>query len=234
MAGQPLPLAPDDSSAAACEASPPPAIPELAAAEAIRLEIHRRLARRSAKQPAGSRTSGAATSIRTRRIAPGLYFVFSVAIRRGDGAIVHAEPRLIRVELHAVVDRAIALSRAYLLDMICALGGEPDGLLAEIARQHDATRLKEITSLALARGERVRQRQNVVAAEVSGGRPLASQLLVQPGLFDRRWWRAAARHQSALVTLEDRNEDVADVRQAFRTAATTVELLAALHVTAGA
>jgi hypothetical protein len=226
MAGEPLPCSSGGGSAASCEQSPSAASPELGAAEATRLEVQRRLAQRSADQPDSSRRSIVAARIRTRRIPPGLYFLFGVAITGEDGATIHSEPRLVRVELNA-------LAHAQLQDIIAALGSGPGALLAEIACQHDAPSLKEIDALAAARNDRVQRRLEAMRAQLAGDRPLASQLLVQAGLFDRRWFRAAAKRQQAALALDDSGGRHGEGMEAPRSVSTSAELLAALHVTNG-
>jgi superfamily II DNA or RNA helicase len=232
MAGEPLPYSSDSGSAASCEQSPSAASPELAAAEATRLEVQRCLARRSADLPGSSRNSIVAARIRTRRIPPGLYFLFVVAITGDEGTTIHSESQLIRVELNPTVDRGSALSQAQLQDIIAALGSGQDALLAEMACQHDVQSLKEIAALAAARSSRVRRRQEAVRSQLASGQPLASQLLVQPGLFDRRWFRAAKRQQAALA-LDDSGGHHVEGMEAATSVLTSAELLAALHVTNG-
>jgi superfamily II DNA or RNA helicase len=233
MAGEPLPYSSDGGSAASWEQPPSAASSELAAVEAARLEVQRLLARRSADQPGSSRRSIVAARIRTRRIPPGLYFLFDVAIKGEDGTTIHSEPRMIRVELNATVDRGAALSHAQLQDIIAALGSGLDAPLAEIACQHDAQSLKEIAALASAKSDRVRRRQEAIRAQLAGGRPLASQLLIQPGLFDRRWRRAAVKRQQAALTLDDSGKHHEEGMEGARSVSTSAGLLAALHVTHG-
>ncbi len=233
MTGEPLPQ-PDEPALLQSAAVPPPTdLPGFAVAEAARLERHRCLTSRSVASFVRSRPSVVATRLRSKKLAPGLYFVFAVSLRTNDGSIIHAEPRLIRVELCLEDSLAIQFSRQQLRDVVAALASTDEAVLIQIASQQGGNGFDGVSTLADARNGRLRQRSEVIARVIASAAPLASQSLVQAGLFDRRALRAAARNAEATAALDDgrRDRDAAATRNS--TVTRYAELLAAIHVTAG-
>ena len=233
MTGEPLPQADEAALLQSDAVHPPIDLPSLAAAEAIRLERHRCLTARSVASFVGSRPAVVATRLRSKKLAPGLYFIFAVSLRTTDGSTIHAEPRLIRVELCREHSLAIKASRQQLRDVVAALASTDEALLIQIASQHDGNGLDRVSTLADARNSCLRQRSEVIERVMTSAAPLASQSLVQAGLFDRRALRAAARSAEATAALDDgrRDRDAAATRNS--TVIRNAELLAAIHVTAG-
>ena len=234
MTGQPLP----DTDLEASHPAPsiavhaPSDLVDFAEVEAARLERHRLLAVRSQSQREAPRGAVVATHVRSRTVASGLYLVFVVSIRSQDGSIVHAQPGAIRVDLAPEFNAYPRLSRRELQALIEALVPEDGGRTGALARGHAGDTLERIIGLALARSRRLRQRDDAIARALAGAQ-LASERLVQAGLFDRRSLQAAARRASTLAALEDQRRIRLSMSEREGSLARHTELLAAIHVTPG-
>jgi superfamily II DNA or RNA helicase len=186
-----------------CAVSSPPNLELAAIREAARLEHHRALAARSS----GDATSNVAvrptvTALRRRtRIPAGLFFVVALKLVTSDGADLHAEPHLVRIELepHQL--------RRFFHGGHGGHGGRPDtdrlhelvDALVQNGSLHSridqgGLQLEAVVALEAQRRERQRHREKAIADAVAPGKPSASRLLVQAGLFDRRSLVAASAH----------------------------------------
>jgi superfamily II DNA or RNA helicase len=213
--------------------APPDDLARVAGREADRLERQRELAARSGAIRRVLRPAVSTTGVRSRAVAPGLYFVFTVSLRTSGGLSTHAEPCVIKVDIaHGADDRPPAHSRRGLQQLVAGLASARATALNRLACEHHRAALDDVAALVGARHRRVQQRAETIRQTLADGAPRASQLLVQAGLFDRRALRASARRAAALADFDGStalaagdDSDVPLVRDA--------ELLAAIHVTAG-
>jgi len=228
-----------------CAVAAPADLGPLAGLEATRLEHHRSLAARSC------RTSEPDTGVRAvvstlgrhshrgTRVPRGLFLVFAITLVNADGSGLHAEPRLLRLDLQPHLLRHLGiyggrpiaeggrLMARRLREVVAALAQSHDAIAVSLDGQTDRVRLERVAALEAQRRERQRRREKAIN-DASAQRS-AAQLLVQGGLFDRRSVRAAAlRARSAAARQDEVNEravTLADGSPAFRT-----ELIAALLV----
>ncbi len=202
---------------------------ESARREAARLEEWRARDARSA--PArNARCAGrtiVSTVHRRPRLPPGLFAVLALTLRRADGSLLHAEPRLVRIDLR---DGRGRLDAEHLRDLVAALARPGAAALWSRADGDVHHRLDVITELEDARLERQRRREQAIDRTFSERHPSVARQLVQAGLFDRRALRAAALDAAAAdIRRRDRSERAAHASAApppvFR-----AELIAALLV----
>jgi hypothetical protein len=92
--------------------------------------------------------------------------------------------------------------------------------------------LDSIATRVQARQRRARQRAEAVRQTLASGGPLASQLLIQAGLFDRRALRASARRAAALADVDEGAESLIADESGGRLVP-GAELLAVIDVTTG-
>ncbi len=235
---EPARLVVDDCAALRELAAPPPAelavpppadLQASAAREAARLEHCRALAARSSQArdaAVGGRTI-VSTLDRRARMPHGLFLVLAMTFLGADGSPLHAEPRLVRVDLS---DRCGRLDTDRLRDLVGALAHPGADALWSPGGRESRDQLDVITALEDARLERRRRREQAIARTFSEGYPSAARQLVQAGLFDRRALRAAALDAiSAAARLRDLSDRTASV-SGTSPPDLRIELIAALLV----
>jgi hypothetical protein len=213
-----------------------------AAREAARLEQNRGLSSRSGRG-AGTETGGRTiVSMIDRRPCArhGLFLVFALVLAGADGVPVHAEPRVVRIDLdlrlfgqgrrpttRQLQSVVSILAVPQLFNLPSLLHQEEGVILPRSVREQ----LDAIVLLETRRRERRTRREAAIAGACSGAHSSAARLLVQAGLFDRRALRAAALDAAAAAArLAEMHESAARVADS-PPPETQVELVASLLVT---
>ena len=219
------------ATSASSAVSAPPDLATRATSEAARLEYHRTLAARSCRNraaPAEYRPSVSALGGKAHR-HDGLFLVFGLTISGGDGARLHAEPLLVRIDLHRHVFDSRRPTTRRLQEVLAALIRPLDGTIQSLVHDSARQRLAAIAAFEETRRARYRRRERAMNDAVAPG-PSAARLLVQQGLFDRRSLRAAAlRAATGAAHQDDMNERAAALAEDIPPAA-GAELIAALFV----
>jgi superfamily II DNA or RNA helicase len=235
MTGAPLPAALEETRLDPNVAAPPPGgLARVAEREAGRLERHRELAARSGTVRGAVRRAVPTTTVRTRAVAPGLYFVYAVSLGTIGGSPAHADPCVIKVDLARGSDGwSPARSRRELRQLVAGLASHRGTALNTIACEHHREVLDEVAASVNARHGRVRQRAETIRQTLASDAPLASRLLVQAGLFDRRALRVSARRAAALADFDSGSTAFVAADEPALPLLRDAELLAAIHVTSG-
>ena len=227
---EPARLVVDDCAALPELAVPPPEdLQASAAREAARLEHWRSLAARSSPARGGAARGRAVVSTldRRARMPPGLFLVLAMTVLGGDGSLLHAEPRLVRVDLSNHCGR---LDTGRLREFVEALAGPGANALWPRGDREHRDQLDLITAREHARLERQRRREQAIARTSAEGHLSAARQLVQAGLFDRRALRAAALDAASADRLRRDLSERAARASATSSPVLRTELIAALLV----
>jgi superfamily II DNA or RNA helicase len=208
---------------------PPQDLQASAAGEAARLQHCRSLAARSSQvRGAVARGRAVVATLDPRaRMPPGLFLVLATTVLGGDGSLLHAEPRLVRVDLR---DRCARLDTGRLRELVEALARAGADALWPRGDREPRDLLDLITAREQARLERQRRREQAIARTSAAGYPSAARQLVQAGLFDRRALRAAARDAASADSLRRDLSERAARASATSPSVSRIELIAALLV----
>jgi hypothetical protein len=158
-----------------------------------------------------------------------------LALANRDGSYLHAEPRLIHVDLQPdrlehLFNRRGQLATRRLAEVVTALTQPGGAIVRSLVHQHTLDRLAALATSEEHRRERQRRREKAIAEAIAPGQPSAAQLLVQAGLFDRRALRAASMHASALMARQDEMHEHAIRQTDVSPPARRLDLIAALFV----
>ena len=192
-------VADDVTPAPGLAVAPPGHLQHSAECEAARLEDCRALDARSglARDDGVVARAVVSTIDRRARMSHGLFVVLALTLRYADGSLLHAEPRLVRIDLR---DGCGRLNPGRLRDLVGALARPGADALWSQGERDSRARLEAITEREEARLDRLRRREQAIARTLAGGSASAARQLVQAGLFDRRALRAAARAATASTT----------------------------------
>jgi hypothetical protein len=182
-----------------------------ARAEARRLQQHRTSNTTMGQVPPSRRISASLpiASLRRSCLEPGAVVIVDLAVRDGQGRVLHSEVVPIHASFNLKEDPHTAgVLRAHarrLLDTVARAA-------APVLDAQASKRIAEVRPVHEAAISRQRQREN----ELAQAPPSAAQQLVQAGLFDRRAVRAAAdREQVAVALHEDTHRQVKSLSSAM-------------------
>jgi hypothetical protein len=219
-----------------CAVASPADLGPHAAREAARLEHHRGLAARSCRgdEPDAGVRAVVSTLGRQAHLPRGLFLLFALTLADTDGLGLHAEPRLVRVDLQPHLLRLLSQGSPSgtrcLREVVAALTESHDSSLPSLVYQSGRDRLNAVATLEEQRRERQRRRESAIQAASDPGQPSAARLLVQAGLFDRRSVRAAASHARSVAARQDEMNERAAALADGAPPAVRTDLIAALLV----
>ena len=181
-----------------------------AAREVLRLEEARILIRRSRRGSNRQPRLAVSTLRGFRGLASGLYVLLAVEIRDSEGMTLHGDLLAVRIDFDRLRSEHDALHlETRLLETLSELTSR-SSFIDSLAASTASRELRRITDLDASRRHRQRERWQAMRDGIGGGQRLASQILVQQGLFDRRAARAAAaraasqtRQLEAIAEAED-------------------------------